>query len=424
MMSMDDMNTGFQPDLSLDQWSAAISKELKGAPLHSLNLKDDWGLEQPPYHKDSNAMDLPAIGMWYPLQSYSANLPEANQLVLDSLMGGSGAVGIDFSGLSEHADWSCLQGVFVDMVSLHFTSTSWNRWCAWKVELEGRGIDLNNTKGTFDLSPFELSSDQLKAVMAEKRTSAHGWRFFSVSAFAPETPSAHVTHELAYLLRQAHEQLITLMESGATPEEAAAMIAFRVEIGESYFIEMAKLRALRFLWAQIIGAYTPGHTPLIEPCILARTSPYFQTRQDPYNNLLRATTQSMSAILGGAMYVEALPYDYYTGSPSAHGYRMARNILQLLIEEGRIHEMVSAADGAYYIESLTEQLAEKAWKHFQAWDSCSLEESYTHYREVSYAWRKSEEERIAAGKKVVVGVNRYADPLVDLIDAKTPVRVR
>ncbi|MFM7310808.1 MAG: methylmalonyl-CoA mutase family protein [Flavobacteriales bacterium] len=151
--------------------------------------------------------------------------------------------------------------------------------------------------------------------------------------------------------------------------------------------------------------------------------PAWWARRCAYNNLLRATTQSMSAILGGAMHVEALPYDYYTGNPTAHGYRMGRNILQLLIEEGRIHEMVNAADGAYYIETLTEQLAEKSWAIFQSWDNGSMEEVRAQYHDASSEWMKSEKERIEAGNKVIVGVNRYANQLVDLSDTKTTLRV-
>jgi methylmalonyl-CoA mutase len=158
------------------------------------------------------------------------------------------------------------------------------------------------------------------------------------------------------------------------------------------------------------------------PCIIGVSSAYLQTQQDPYNNLLRATTQSMSAILGGCQFVEALPYDAYTGNSSDHAYRMGRNILQLLVEEGKINEAVQAADGAYYIESLTAQVAEKSWSCFQELDALPLSDALSRLQGLSSKWTESIQEQIERGEKVIVGVNRYADKSAELLEAKIPLR--
>ena len=416
------VNGEFQQNNGLDQWSEAVIKELKGAPLHSLHMQDEVGIDQVPYLKEAPSLHLHPVRNWQPMQTFVSSQRHANERILDSLLGGSAAIGLNLHSESESSSWDCLKGVMPEMISLHFRGTTDSTWQSWKQYCAEQNVPLEKTTGTLDLNSLSLSPELITSLTEAKRNEGRNWRFFSVSSNSSANTSTHPIHEVAWLLRQGHEQFVHLMNCGASPQEAADMLSFRIDLGESYFLEIAKIRAFRYLWNQLLVAYGCHAPQQTNPCILGVSSAYLQTRQDPYNNLLRATTQSMSAILGGCQFVEALPYDAYTGDSSDHAYRMGRNILQLLVEEGKINEAVQAADGAYYIESLTAQVAEKSWSCFQELDTLPLTEALIRLQVLSNNWTDSTQEKIAKGEKVIVGVNRYVDKSAELLDAKIPLR--
>ena len=189
-----------------------------------------------------------------------------------------------------------------------------------------------------------------------------GFRIVSAAA----TPdAADPVGELVSLLRKGNQYLTKLTGRGLTADDAARQMEFSVGIGESYFLEMAKIRAFRLLWLQILKGWGAGlHYP--QTAVFFRPDTYTDAL---YTNMIRATTMAMSAVLGGANRLRVLPYDAGRATlasyPPAFGRRIARNVQHLLKMEAFLHEAPDPAAGSYYIEQLTRQLAERAWAQFQ-----------------------------------------------------------
>ncbi len=164
------------------------------------------------------------------------------------------------------------------------------------------------------------------------------------------------------LLRRANVYLEKLTERGISAAQAAAAMQFSVKIGPSYFLEMAQLRAIRLVWLNVLKAW--GVAPAL-PALAVSFRPDAYT-DDLYTNMIRATTISMSAVLGGAERLTVLPYDKgreaLAAYPQAFGRRIARNVQHLLKMESGFDQLADPAAGSYYIETLTRQLAERMWR--------------------------------------------------------------
>jgi len=212
---------------------------------------------------------------------------------------------------------------------------------------------------------------------------------------------AHAVQELGYALAEGVERLIRLTETMSV-DEAARQIEFVYAVGSNYFFEIAKLRAARMLWAQAVAAFGPESTESCSARIHARTSRLNKSVYDRHTNLLRVTTEAMSAVIGGAdtLYVE----------PFGFAPRLARNVQYVLREESHLDAVADPAGGSYYIEVLTDSLAAHAWKLFQ-----SVEAQGGHSRAASdgVIEKSIGETRSARGKAVssrrrtLVGVNNY-----------------
>ena len=166
------------------------------------------------------------------------------------------------------------------------------------------------------------------------------------------------------LLRNANIYLEKLSERGIPIKDIAAAMQFSVPLGKSYFLEIANLRALKLLWFNVLKAWD---APLVPPSIAVRYQPEAYS-DDLYTNMIRATTMAMAAVQGGANRLTVMPYDAgreaLASYPQAFGRRIARNVQHLLKMESGLDEVADPAAGSYYIETLTRQLAEKAWEEF------------------------------------------------------------
>ena len=172
--------------------------------------------------------------------------------------------------------------------------------------------------------------------------------------------------ELSIALAEGHELLVKQLEQGIDCDSAASAIHFTFGIGSKYFFELAKIRAFRTCWAQIVSAYSPEYPASMAATITARTGFLNVSLKDPYTNLLRQTTEAMSAVLGGIQHLNIQPYDWYSTNPNT-GFtrRMATNISLLLKEESYLQIVLDPAGGSYAIDALTETIAERAWSSFQ-----------------------------------------------------------
>ena len=154
-----------------------------------------------------------------------------------------------------------------------------------------------------------------------------------------------------------------LLEAGMKLDEALSKMIFQFSIGSNFFMELAKLRAARILWNKIAGVY--GAEPTSRGMhIAAETSNYTKTVYDPHVNILRAGNEAFAAVLGGVQYLHVAPFDNITGSTPL-SERIARNTQNILMEEAYLQRVADPAGGSWYVESLTAELADKAWAYFQ-----------------------------------------------------------
>jgi methylmalonyl-CoA mutase len=173
---------------------------------------------------------------------------------------------------------------------------------------------------------------------------------------------ASIQNEQAFAIAHGHEYLQAQIENGIPPEKAAANITFQLALGNSYFTEMAKIRAFRTLWNSVLANYgVENHYTTVH----VENSNFYQSNLDLHNNLLRGTTAAMAGILGGADSLEVLKYDMNIEEKRSDAARMSKNISLILQEEAYFNQVKDATNGSYYIEQLTDIIIEKSWTKFQ-----------------------------------------------------------
>ena len=212
---------------------------------------------------------------------------------------------------------------------------------------------------------FSLADD----LVAEAAETPH-FRTVTVDASAYHDAGASAVQELACALGALTERLVRSTERGLSLSALLDNLQVRVPVSTSYFVEMAKLRALRLLVPQVIDAFAPeaGPPSSLAPTdvfVHATTSRRAETVYDPYVNMLRATTEAMAAALGGCDALTIRPYDGSVKPPDEFGLRIARNTQLILRHEAHFDQVADPAAGSYYIETLTDQLAQRAWAQFQ-----------------------------------------------------------
>jgi methylmalonyl-CoA mutase len=217
---------------------------------------------------------------------------------------------------------------------------------------------------------------------------------------------------LGLVLASGVETLRKMEERGLSPEKVAPHMLFRLVVGTDFFMEIAKLRAMRLLWSDVLAASGCSGAE-VRPKVHARTSRRVLTRRDPHVNMLRATTMAMSAVLGGAESLHVSPFDEVDSLPDEFSRRIARNVQLMLAEECHFDHVVDPAGGSWYVEKLTAELAEKAWSVFQEIEAAggvieALKSGLVQKKVAAAA--QARQERLALGKDVLVGTNRYANP--------------
>jgi methylmalonyl-CoA mutase len=219
---------------------------------------------------------------------------------------------------------------------------------------------------------------------------------------------ATATQQIAFSLNTAVALLSELPNEEISLSDVAATLHLHVAIMPSYFPEIAKLRALRRLWATLLHAFDLPAEMAAGLRIHASTATWTQTTLDPHTNLLRSTTEAMSAVLGGADSLSVTPFDSLFAEANDFSARLSRNLSIILREEAGLGRVQDPAAGSYYLETLTNQLAQEAWALFQRTEAAGglpavRGQLLDEIKEVATATFK----RIAAGQQVVVGTNRF-----------------
>ena len=252
-------------------------------------------------------------------------------------------------------------------------------------------------------------------------TSDHMPKFnsISISGYHMQEAGANLVQELAFTLADGREYVRTAIARGMDVDKFAGRLSFFFAIGMNFFMEAAKLRAARLLWSRIMDEFEPENTRSKMLRTHCQTSGVSLQEQDPYNNVIRTAYEAMSAVLGGTQSLHTNALDEAIALPTEFSARIARNTQLILQEETGITNVVDPLAGSYYVESLTAELAEKAWELIE-----EVEELGGMTRAVASGMPKLRIEESAArrqamidrGDEVVVGVNKYRKENEDPID--------
>ncbi len=247
----------------------------------------------------------------------------------------------------------------------------------WIAANRRHGRDLQDLKGSFGCDPLailaargELQGSlagalrQLAELATWSRAQAPGMRSVLVSTSPYHDAGADAVQELAFALSTGVCYLRAMTGTGLDLDAAATQLDFSFSIGREVFLEIAKLRAARRLWAKVTAASGIGDRGRAMR-IHARTSAFETSRRGPWMNLVRGGAQSFAAAVGGAASIRTAPWDEALGWPDDKGRRLAVNVQHILAEEAHLGRVIDAAGGSWYLESITDQLARRAWQAFR-----------------------------------------------------------
>ena len=241
----------------------------------------------------------------------------------------------------------------------------------------------------------------------------------SISGYHMQEAGATADLELAFTIADGMEYVRAALAQGLDVDAFAPRLSFFFAIGMNFFMEIAKLRAARLLWARVMQQFDPKDDRSLALRTHCQTSGVSLTEQDPYNNVVRTTVEAMAAVLGGTQSLHTNSFDEALGLPTDFSARIARNTQLILAEETGIPHVVDPLGGSYYVESLTQALADKAWEIIT-----EVEELGGMTKAVASGMPKLRIEEAAArrqarvdrGDEVVVGVNKYRVEHPDMVD--------
>jgi len=257
-----------------------------------------------------------------------------------------------------------------------------------------------------------------------EHTARHMPRFnsISISGYHMQEAGATADLELAFTIADGLEYVRYAIDRGLDIDEFAGRLSFFFAIGMNFFMEVAKLRAARLLWHRVVAPFEPKKPASLMLRTHCQTSGVSLTEQDPYNNIVRTTVEAMAAVLGGTQSLHTNSFDEALGLPTEFSSRIARNTQLVIQEETGIPAVVDPLGGSYYVEALTNDLAERAWSIIQEVEELggmtrAVESGMPKLRIEEAAARR--QARIDRGEEVIVGVNKYRadDPgHVDVLD--------
>jgi methylmalonyl-CoA mutase len=291
------------------------------------------------------------------------------------------------------------------------------------VAAEEQGVSADKLQGTIQndiLKEFMVRNTYIYPPAPSMRivadiieyTARHMPKFnsISISGYHMQEAGATLVQELGFTLADGLEYARTAMSRGLAIDEFAPRLSFFFNIGMNFFMEVAKLRAARILWARIIKEFAPRNPASLALRMHCQTSGVSLTEQDPYNNIIRTTVEAMAAVLGGTQSLHTNSFDEALALPTPASARIARNTQLILAEETGIPHVVDPLGGSYYVESLTHSVAEAAWALIQEVEALggmtkAVESGMPKLRIEEAAARRQAE--IDRGEQVIVGVNKY-----------------
>ena len=442
------------PAISTEEWMAKITADLKGADFEKkLVWKTNEGFKVNPFYRNENIEGLKTTDVlpgefpyvrgtkkdndWYVRQDITViDFKAANAKVLEVLNKGITSLGFNIKGNDVNAEniKTLLNDICPEAVELNFSTCHRKSLELVKIladYLKSKDVDLLKCFGSVNYDPFKtilkkgVDNAEWVKQAAEIVTAAAvlpRFRVLNVNANKLNNAGAYIYQELGYALANGNEILSKLVEAGLDATLVAKKIKFNFGIGANYFMEIAKFRAARWLWAEIVNAYKPtcnhecpnktedGICRCASKIYMhAETSTYNMTVFDAHVNLLRSQTEAMSASIAGVNSLTVLPFDESFKDSDNFSERIARNQQLLLKEECHFDKITDPSAGSYYIENLTVSIADQAWKLFMEVDEKGFYEALK-AGIVQGAIKASSDNRfksLATRREILLGTNQY-----------------
>ncbi|MFI3332084.1 MAG: methylmalonyl-CoA mutase family protein [Rikenellaceae bacterium] len=434
------------PEVSTATWEEVINKDLKGADYaRKLVWRTAEGFNVRPYYRAEDLAGIEFLGSaagefpfvrgigkknnWRVHQTVSVKcVKEASAEALDILSKGVDSVGFCLSEALSADELDTL----IAGIDLTKTEVVFNGKCLAKTanllldKLDAvEGLDKKHVRVAFGIDPIvkDLSLGgayccggdgkecfETVAALITRSAEYKHMKIYTVNAHNFGNSGATIVEELSFALAAGHDYLVKFTEMGLPIETVARKIRFSLSVSANYFMEIAKIRAARMLWANIVMAYSPKGTCPAKMFIHAVTSKWNQTAYDPYVNMLRGTTEAMSAAIAGVQSLEVLPFNTSFETPDEFSKRIARNAELLLKHESHFDQVVDPAGGSYYIENLTKSIATEAWAKFNEVEDkggyvAAFNSGYV--VETVKASAAAKDKNIATRREVLLGANQY-----------------
>lgn len=442
------------PAISTEEWMAKITADLKGADFEKkLVWKTDEGFKVNPFYRNENIEGLKTVDVlpgefpyvrgtkkdndWYVRQDITVvDFKAANAKALEVLNKGITSLGFIIKGDDVNAEniKTLLNDICPEAVELNFSTCHRKSLELVKIladYLKSKDVDLLKCFGSVNYDPFKTilkkgvdNAEWVKqaADIVTAAATLPRFRVLNVNANKLNNAGAYIYQELGYALANGNEILSKLVEAGLDTALVAKKIKFNFGIGANYFMEIAKFRAARWLWAEIVAAYNPlckhecpnksedGICRCASKIYMhAETSTYNMTVFDAHVNLLRSQTEAMSASIAGVNSLTVLPFDEPFKDSDNFSERIARNQQLLLKEECHFDKITDPSAGSYYIENLTVSIADQAWKLFLEVDEKGFYEALK-AGVVQGAIKASSDNRfksLATRREILLGTNQY-----------------
>ena len=446
------------PPVSTSAWEEKILADLKGADYNQkLVWKTDEGFEVKPYYRAEDLAGLEHLNAmpgnspyvrglrkenndWIIRQDIiSADISESNLIAKDAIAKGARAVGLQADEVKTHQQLSeLLNGIDIQKTGINFISaTSFSQVLEFFAdEIRLRKIDPEKITGSLNFDPlscfllqgesylsWEHDLEETEYMLDIVRKQIPGFKVITINGHYFQNAGSSLVQELAFSLASASEYLACLTGRGSPIDGVAPYMQFSLAIGPNYFMEIAKLRAARLLWTRMAKQYEASREESYKLFIHTATALWNKSIYDPYVNMLRTTTEGMSAVLGNADSVTINPFDISFKDSDEISRRIARNQQVILKEESYLDKIVDPGAGSYYIENLTQSIAHHSWELFKEVESrgglTACTKSGFIQDEVARS-RTQKEMDIARRKIIMLGTNQYPNVAETMIDSILP----
>ena len=467
------------PKADFEAWQKAAEKSLKGKPISDLNWETPDGISVKPLYTAADTANLPhtdtlpgfapfirgpqatmyAVRPWT-IRQYAgfSTATESNAFYRKALAAGGQGVSVAFD-LATHRGYDSdhprvtgdvgkagvaidsvedmkvlFDGIPLDKVSVSMTMNGavLPVLAGYVVAAEEQGVPQDQLSGTIQndilkefmvrntyIYPPEPSMRIIGDIIAHTATHMPRFNSISISGYHMQEAGANQALEMAFTLADGAEYVRTAIAKGLNVDDFAPRLSFFWAVGMNFYLEIAKMRAARLLWCRIMKGFGATNPKSLMLRTHSQTSGWSLTEQDPYNNVVRTTIEAMAAVFGGTQSLHTNSFDEAIALPTEFSSRIARNTQLIIQEETHITNVVDPWAGSYMMESLTQEMADKAWAIIEEVNAMG---GMT--KAVDSGWAKlkieasaaEKQARIDSGKDVIVGVNKYKLAKEDPVD--------